>query len=136
MCEHLIVTLEPIPPIKVVHPSGEADAPVEATPETIARTRSTGSVYARLAVVIDTLETMPSFFFHFDCDGHASRDHCGVDLPDLASAREWAETEARHLLEPEMPLGLDPLNGVITIADEDENILAQIAVRDVLAALA
>jgi hypothetical protein len=32
-----------------------------------------------------------------------------------------------------MPLGLDPLTCVITVADEDDNILARIAVRDVLA---
>jgi hypothetical protein len=129
MCEHLIVTPEPIPPTKIVHPSGEADAPV-ATPETIARTHATSRVYARLAVVLDTLETMPRFFFHCDCEDHATLDHCGVDLPDLAAALAWAQTEARHLLAPEMPLGLDPLTCVITITDEDANILAQIAVRD------
>jgi hypothetical protein len=90
-------------------------------------------VYARLAVVLDTLETMPRFFFHCDCEDHATLDHCGVDLPDLAAARSWAEAEARHLLAPEMPLGVDPLTCVITITDEDANILAQIAVRDMLA---
>ena len=76
---------------------------------------------------------MPRFFFHCDCDDHPAPDHCGVELPDPAAARDWAETEARHLLAPEMPLGLDPLTCVITIADEDDNILARIAVRDVVA---
>jgi hypothetical protein len=125
-----MVAREQIPPIQVDRLAGETDTPV-ATPETIARTHATSRVYARLAVVLDTLETMPRFFFHCDCEDHATLDHCGVDLPDLAAALAWAQTEARHLLAPEMPLGLDPLTCVITITDEDANILAQIAVRDV-----
>jgi hypothetical protein len=130
MRKNPMVTPEQILPIRIDRLSGEIDTPV-ATPEIIARTHSTSRVYARLAVVLDTLETMPRFFFHCDCEDRATLDHCGVDLPDFASARAWAETEARHLLAPEMPLGLAPLTCVITIADEDGNILAQIAVREV-----
>jgi hypothetical protein len=80
--------------------AGETDTPIAAPPEIIARTRSTSSVYAELAVVIDTLETMPRFFFHCDCDDHATPDHCGVELTDVAAAREWAKTEAATCWHP------------------------------------
>ncbi|MFL5533813.1 MAG: DUF6894 family protein [Gemmatimonadales bacterium] len=76
---------------------------------------------------------MPRFFFHFESNDYCTPDTCGVELPDLASARAWAKMEARHLIEPEMPLGIDPMAGVITIADEGEDILARIVVREVLA---
>ena len=87
----------------------------------------------RLAVVIGAIGNMPRFFFHFESNDYCTPDTCGVELPDLASARAWAEMEARHLIEPEMPLGIDPMAGVITIADEGEDILARIVVREVLA---
>jgi hypothetical protein len=90
-------------------------------------------VHVRLAVVIGTIGNMPRFFFHFESNDYSTPDTCGVELPDLASARAWAKMEARHLIEPEMPLGIDPMAGVITIADEGEDILARIVVREVLA---
>ncbi len=99
---------------------------------TIACTRDAGETEARLAYAIDALNAIPRFFFHFAWAEGITPDHCGVELPDLATARNWAETEARRLLDPEWPLGLDPTTGVITIVDQDGNALDRVAVRDVL----
>ncbi len=99
----------------------------------IFRTNAMNHVLAGLAEAFEAMNTNPRFYFHFCADGHISPDHCGLELPDLAAAREWAETEARHLAEPEMPLGLDPSGGVITITDEFGEPLAEVIVRDVMA---
>jgi hypothetical protein len=107
----------------------QADLPIEGI---IARTYAAGEAEARLAKAIEAINTPPRFFLHFCWSEGSTPDYCGVDLPDLAAARAWAETEARHLAEPEWPLGFDPMTGIITIADEDGAILDQVVVRDVL----
>jgi hypothetical protein len=96
------------------------------------RARTLTDVYARLAETLDTLDAQPRFYFHFDCGGRVSLDQCGVELPDLAAARLWAEAEARNLMDPEMPLGVDPLAGTILIADDDGRILAEVRVGNVI----
>ena len=113
----------------------EAPADHLSIEEIIARTHAAGEVEARLARAIEALDAPPRFFFHFCWSEGCTPDYCGVELPDVAAARAWAETEARHLAEPEWPLGLDPMTGVIIVADEDGNVLTRLAVRDVLACL-
>jgi hypothetical protein len=98
----------------------------------VSRARTLTDVYARLAETLETLDAQPRFHFHFNCGGRVSVDQCGVELPDLAAARRWAEAEARNLMQPEMPLGVDPLAGTILIADDDGQVLAEIRVRDVI----
>jgi hypothetical protein len=100
--------------------------------EIIARAHAAGEVEARLAKAIEAMNAPPRFFFHFRWSEGSTPDYCGIELPDLAAARAWAETEARHLAEPEWPLGFDPMTGLITIVDENGAMLDRVVVRDVL----
>ncbi|KAA2234358.1 DUF6894 family protein [Salinarimonas soli] len=94
------------------------------------RAQTLTNVYARLAEAFEHLDAPPRFHFHFRAGGYLSLDQCGVELPDADAARAWAEREARRLTAPEMPLGVDPLDGVIVITDDSDRIVCEVAVRD------
>ncbi len=75
---------------------------------------------------------MPRFFFHFDTPGHPGSDLCGVELPDLDAAEDWAVSALKDLKDPIAPLGIDPMEGVLTIADEFDTPLKRITAKEVL----
>jgi hypothetical protein len=77
---------------------------------------------------------MPRFYFHFDRPNHPSPDHDGLWMPNLAAASDWAVSALRDLRDDRvLPLGFDPIEVILTIADEKNRPLKRIAARDVLA---
>ncbi len=72
---------------------------------------------------------MPRYYFHWKCNKRSTRDCWGVELPDLAAARRWAETETCNLVSVRRITDL--MQGAITIADESDAPLAQVFARDV-----
>ena len=60
---------------------------------------------------------MPRFFFNLFDDG-ATIDEVGVDLPDLAAAREAALEEARAVISEEVRRGRIDLSHRIEVEDE------------------
>src|SRR5215203_5145985 len=107
-------------------PIEEARLDQRSIEQIITLTRRASETEARLAEVIEALDAPPRFYFHFRWNAGFTPDHCGVALPDLAAARDWARTEAQHLAELEWPLGLDPLTGCIIIVDENGATLAEV----------
>ncbi len=76
---------------------------------------------------------MPQYYFHWECNKRSTRDCWGVELPDLAAARRWAETETCNLVSV---WGIrDLVQGAITIADDSDAPLAQVFARDVFSTL-
>jgi hypothetical protein len=62
---------------------------------------------------------MARFFFHIRKASELECDALGVELPDIASARQWAIRAARDLLADMTARGQDAGGWTIEIADED-----------------
>ena len=79
---------------------------------------------------------MPRFIFRFEGDDPRTTSSCAVKLPSFAAAREWAQIEARNMVVPVVPRGMNLLTSAISIADEEGQLLARVAVHQALASAA
>ena len=74
---------------------------------------------------------MPRYTFHWTGCDRSPEAHWSVNLPDLAAAQRWAETETYNLTSVRRLADL--IEGAVTIADEQDVPLAYILAREVLA---
>ena len=74
---------------------------------------------------------MPRYTFHWTGGNRSPDAHWSVNLPDLATAQRWAETETYNLTSVRRLADL--IEGAVTIADEQDVPLAYILAREVLA---
>jgi len=72
-----------------------------------------------------------TFYIHFRNGDHVALDDEGVDLPNIAAARDWAIKSARELVAEAIKFDSTIPNAVI-VADESGNDLMTIAIKDVL----
>jgi hypothetical protein len=75
---------------------------------------------------------MTRFYFHLVEGDDRLADEEGIELPDLASAREEAERAAREVLADAIKAGLPSVPDAFVIADEAGRDIARIALADVL----
>ncbi len=73
---------------------------------------------------------MARFYFHSDGNGRFTHDRAGVELPDLAAAQNWAETDLYAMVMAERTKDRQLIT--VTIADRGGAALLQISSRDVL----
>jgi len=76
---------------------------------------------------------MPRFIFRFEGDDPRTTSSCAVRLPSFAAAEEWAQVEARNMVVPVVPRGMNLQTSAISIADEEGQLLAWMAVHQALA---
>jgi hypothetical protein len=68
---------------------------------------------------------MPFYYFDVLHDGHnVTRDHKGVDLPDLKAARAHALGVWRRIIEERSAGGRDPTHWRVAILDRHAAVLA------------
>jgi hypothetical protein len=73
---------------------------------------------------------MPLFFLNIHNGFGVAQDDEGVDLPDLAAAREKAVEGIRSILSEEIKAGTIDLGGHVEVADADGNVLAAVHFED------
>ena len=73
---------------------------------------------------------MARFFFHVQKGGELECDALGIELPDIASARQQAIRAARDLLADMTIRGQDARGWTIEIADEDGAVLDWVPLPD------
>lgn len=69
---------------------------------------------------------MPHFYLHLINGSGVTHDHEGLDLPDVAAARNEALAAIRSMLKEELSQGQLDLGGRIRIDDSDGNFLCDI----------
>ncbi len=74
---------------------------------------------------------MPRYTFHWTGGDRSPDAHWSLNLPDLAVAQRWAETEIYNLSSVRRLADL--MEGALTIADEQDVPLACVLAREVLA---
>ncbi len=74
---------------------------------------------------------MPRYTFHWTGGDRSPDAHWSINLPDLAAAQRWAETETYNLSSVRRLADL--MEGAVTIADEQDVPLAYVLAREVLA---
>ena len=77
---------------------------------------------------------MPHYYFHIVEGGELIDDSEGIDLPDEASARDFATKAARSLLSAAVIEGSLPLDHTIVVADEKRGTLFEMTYGDVVGA--
>jgi hypothetical protein len=75
---------------------------------------------------------MPKFYFNIVDDECLVKDHEGMELPDLESARNEAKESARELLADALRAHREVNGRRIEIANERGDVIAALKVRDLL----
>lgn len=70
---------------------------------------------------------MPRFHLHLINGSGITRDHEGLDLPDIAAARHEALSAIRSILKDELSHGRLDLGGRISIDDDSGNFLLEVS---------
>jgi hypothetical protein len=79
------------------------------------------------------INAMPRYFLHIQDSGEVIRDEEGMDLPDLAAARDEAIAGARSILADGAKAGILSLSSLIEIEDERGESLMTITFADTVA---
>ena len=74
---------------------------------------------------------MPRYTFRWTGSDRSPEAHWDLNLPDLAAAQRWAETETRNLSSVRRLA--DVMAGALTITDEHDVPLACVLAREVFA---
>lgn len=83
-----------------------------------------------LAVPRQREEAMVKFFFNFRDGEYIEKDTVGIDLPDLATARQQGESAVHDLMLEQIATGLPIGDQTFEACDKDGNVLFSLRFKE------